>query len=31
MFGIFIPCENGRFQEAEQYLQEGGAAQIVIY
>lgn len=30
MFGIFIPCENGRFQEAEQYLRDAGASEVVI-
>ncbi|MBW2309077.1 MAG: DUF3341 domain-containing protein [Deltaproteobacteria bacterium] len=29
-FGIFIRCDNGRFQEAEQCLKDAGAAEIII-
>jgi len=28
-FGLFIPCDESRFQESEQYLKDSGAVEVI--
>ena len=30
-FGLLIPCDNGQFQDAEQYLKDAGAGEIIVH